>query len=192
MSTSDRFCRAVEFAAVAHEGDVRKGTTIPYLSHLLQVAGLVWEYGGTEDEAIGGLLHDAAEDAGGESMLTRIQSEFGPEVESIVRQNSDSITETKGDKAPWKERKERYIAGIAHKSPSALLVSVCDKLHNARSLAQDSRTIGPGHWSRFNASREDSLWYYRSLVEAFADRVDDEPRLGPVVATLRLEIESFS
>ena len=189
---NQRLTKAFKFALDAHEGDVRKGTAIPYFSHLMQVCGLVLEFGGTEDEAIGALLHDAAEDAGGESMLARIKAEFGEHVELIVRQNSDSITASKGEKAPWRERKEHYLAGIATKSPSALLVSICDKIHNARSLNQDSRTLGESHWERFNASKEDSLWYYNSLVQAFESRRGADPRLGPAIDLLRLEVGAMS
>jgi (p)ppGpp synthase/HD superfamily hydrolase len=179
-----RFTRAVEYALAAHLGDVRKGTTIPYISHLIQVAGLVLEFGGTEEEAIGGLLHDTAEDAGGEATLADIRDAFGPDVERIVRENSDSITDSKADKAPWRERKEQYIAAISHKPESALLVSVCDKIHNVRSLITDTQNLGPSHWNRFNASREDSLWYYQSLVKAFQRRAPDFPRLTPAVREL--------
>lgn len=179
-----RFSRAVEYAIAAHLGDVRKGTIIPYISHLVQVAGLVLEFGGTEEEAIGGLLHDTAEDAGGEATLADIREAFGPEVEQMVRENSDSITDSKAEKAPWRERKEQYIAAISHKSESALIVSICDKIHNARSLITDTRNLGPSHWSRFNATREDSLWYYQSLVKAFQRRVPVFPRLAPAIQEL--------
>jgi (p)ppGpp synthase/HD superfamily hydrolase len=187
-----RFTRAVEYALAAHLGDVRKGTTIPYISHLVQVAGLVLEFGGTEEEAIGGLLHDTAEDAGGEAALADIREAFGPNVERIVRENSDSITDSKADKAPWRERKERYIAAISHKSESALLVSVCDKIHNVRSLITDTQNLGPSHWNRFNASREDSLWYYQSLVKAFQKRVPDFPRLTPAVRELENAVRTLT
>ena len=179
-----RFSRAVEYAIAAHLGDLRKGTTIPYISHLVQVAGLVLEFGGTEEQAIGGLLHDTAEDAGGEATLADIRKAFGADVERMVRENSDSITDSKDEKAPWRERKEQYIAAICHKSESALIVSLCDKIHNARSLITDTRILGPSHWTRFNASREDSLWYYQSLVKAFQQRVPDFPRLAPAVREL--------
>lgn len=111
-----RYTRAVQYAIHIHMADVRKGTSIPYVSHVLQVSGLVLEFGGTEDEAMGGILHDAAEDAGGEPSLAYIQAEFGPAVEQIVRENSDSITESKAVKAPWRERKEKYLADMEHKS----------------------------------------------------------------------------
>jgi (p)ppGpp synthase/HD superfamily hydrolase len=187
-----RYTRAVQYAIHLHMADLRKGTSIPYASHVLQVSGLVLEFGGTEDEAIGGLLHDAAEDAGGEPILAYILAEFGPTVEQIVRENSDSITESKSVKAPWRERKEKYLADIAHKSPSALLVSVCDKIHNVRALNHDSRTQGEGHWSRFNALKDDLVWYYQSLVTCFAARIVDEPRIGPAVQLLREEVAELS
>lgn len=191
LDTQSRFVNAVKFAAEVHAGQVRKGTSVPYLSHLLQVAGLVWEFDGTEDEAIGGLLHDSAEDGGGEGILIRIREEFGQEVETIVRQNSDSVTESKEFKAPWRQRKEAYLAAIAHKSSSALLVSICDKLHNARNLVQDCRVLGPSHWDRFNASRVDSLWYYSSLVVAFERLTNSDLRLARSVEELRLVVESL-
>lgn len=186
---SDRFLAALDFALETHQGGARKGTEIPYFSHLLQVSGLVLEFGGTEDEAIGALLHDAAEDEGGEETLAEILRRFGPQVESIVRQNSDSITTDKDSKAPWLERKTQYIAGIVDKTPDALLVSICDKIHNARSLNQDTRSLGPTHWNRFNATKEDSLWYYQSLATEFGKRVVDDKRLASAVETLKLEVD---
>lgn len=189
---TSRFHRAVEYAAHIHMADTRKGTSIPYISHLLQVAGLVLEFGGTEDEAIGGLLHDAAEDAGGEPVLAYIRAEFGELVEQIVRENSDSITESKTEKAPWRERKEHYLAGMATKSPSALLASACGKIHNVRALNQDSHTVGESHWERFNAPKADLIWYYESLVEGFERRVGDEPRLTSPAMLLRHEVERLS
>jgi (p)ppGpp synthase/HD superfamily hydrolase len=181
---TDRYTHALQYAIQIHMSDTRKGTQIPYMSHLVQVAGLVLEFGGPEEEAIGALLHDTAEDAGGEAALADIREVFGPDVERIVRENSDSITDSKADKAPWRERKEGYIAAISHKSESALLVSVCDKIHNVRSPITDTQNFGPSHWNRFNASREDSVWYYQSLVKAFLKRVPDFPRLTPAVREL--------
>lgn len=183
-----QYLRAVAFAVDAHKDEVRKGTTAPYVCHLLQVSGLVLEFGGTEEEAIGGLLHDVAEDAGGEAALERIREEFGPAVEAIVRENSDSITESKDNNAPWRERKEAYVAGITSKSTSALLVSVCDKIHNARSMNNDSLTVGELHWTRFNAPKAEILAYYENLAAAFARRVDDNPRLRLPVELLSREV----
>jgi (p)ppGpp synthase/HD superfamily hydrolase len=189
---STRFHQAVLYASEIHREHTRKGTTIPYISHLLQVCGLVLEFGGTEEEAIGGLLHDAAEDAGGEPILAYILKEFGELVEQIVRENSDSISDTKTEKAPWRQRKESYLAAIATKSPSSLVVSICDKIHNVRALNQDSRTQGEIHWSRFNATKSELLWYFESLLEEFEKRIADEPRLAPAVILFRDEVSKLS
>ena len=127
----------------AHHGrKLRKGTGIPYLSHLLAVTALVLEAGGDQTEAIGALLHDAVEDGGGPEMLEYIRAQFGDEVAAIVEANSDSDEQPK---PPWRERKEHYIAAIPNKSASAVLVSVADKLHNARAMLLDYRSVGePG------------------------------------------------
>lgn len=191
VTLSDKFDRALAFARIAHAKDTRKGTDVPYLSHLLQVAGLTLEFGGTETEAIAALLHDAAEDAGGEAMLGQIEAEFGAEVAQIVRENSDSITESKDQKAPWQNRKEDYLAAIAHKSYSALLVSLADKIHNARSLLTDQHRHGDAHWTRFNASKKQSLWYYRSLVEAFRKRIEEFPKIEPAVVELKRTVSEL-
>lgn len=191
ITLGNRFLEAVAFAVEAHAGDVRKGTTIPYASHLLQVAGLVLEFGGTETEAIGALLHDTAEDAGGEKILDEIKSKFGEEVEKIVRENSDSITALKSEKAPWRVRKESYVAAIAHKSESGCLVSICDKIHNARSLNTDNRNIGDSHWERFNASKQDSLWYYNALLEAFRSRLKGVDRFQPAISELEESVNQL-
>jgi (p)ppGpp synthase/HD superfamily hydrolase len=80
-----------------------KGRRHPYLGHLLSVAGYVIEAGGTETEAIAALLHDTAEDQGGEETLAEIRQKFGADVASVVAECSDTF-ET--PKPPWRERKE--------------------------------------------------------------------------------------
>jgi (p)ppGpp synthase/HD superfamily hydrolase len=197
---TDRYVRALEFALRIHHKDVRKGTEIPYVSHLLQVSGLVLEHGGDEDEAIGGLLHDTAEDGEVEGLnrheaamhiLSQITQEFGEKVAGIVAENSDGIDLSERKPDDWKQRKEAYVAAISHKSDSALLVSMCDKLHNLRSLLADSRHLGRDHWSRFNAGRDEALWYYSSLLSAFQKRLSDQPRLARLCADLEGELEEI-
>ena len=130
---TDRFKKALEYATVVHGGQPRKGTSVPYVSHLLAVCALVLEDGGDEDEAIAALLHDAVEDCGGQPRLEDIRWQFGDRVGDIVRACSDT------DKTPkplWKERKTQYIAHARQASPEARRVSCADKLHNARSILQ--------------------------------------------------------
>jgi (p)ppGpp synthase/HD superfamily hydrolase len=161
---SPRFTEALSYATILHANQRRKGTTIPYVSHLLAVAAIVLEYGGVEDEAIAALLHDAIEDQGGVATRDVILSRFGEEVAAIVDGCTDADTLPK---PPWRQRKDAYIAHIGCASPSIRLVSAADKLANARSLVKDYRQVGDNLWDKFNASREDTLWYYRALVTAF-------------------------
>jgi (p)ppGpp synthase/HD superfamily hydrolase len=164
MMLSARFDVALAFAARLHAGQLRKGTEIPYVSHLLAVSSLVLEYGGTEDEAIAGLLHDAIEDQGGNSTREVIRRLFGEEVTDIVNGCTDAEVIPK---PPWRERKESYVAHVHDASPSVRLVSAADKLHNARSVLSDLRVLGEKVWSRFKGGRDGTLWYYRALVQAY-------------------------
>jgi len=159
-----RFASALGFAAHLHATQLRKGTQTPYVAHLLAVTALAIEHGANEDEAIAALLHDAVEDQGGAETRRRITALFGPIVADIVDGCSDTDVVPK---PPWRERKERYIAHVQSTSPSVRLVSMCDKLHNARSLIMDVRLHGDQLWSRFSAGRDDTLWYYRTLVGAY-------------------------
>ena len=167
----DSFSAALNFAADKHRTQVRKGGDIPYLGHLLSVAGLVIEAGGDETEAIAALLHDAAEDAGGEATLAEIRDRFGAEVAGIVAECSDTFEKPK---PPWRQRKQVYIDHVAEASDSAVLVSLADKLDNARAILRDLRREGDGLWERF-AVRDpaDHLWYYGSLLETFQRRRKD-------------------
>ncbi len=162
-----RFDRALVEARVLHAGQFRKGTQIPYVAHLLGVASLVIEDGGDEDEAIAALLHDAVEDQGGAPTLKRIKHLFGTRVAAIVDACSDTDVIPK---PPWRERKEAYVAHLAEADASTLRVSLADKLHNARAILFDLHAVGAGLWDRFNADRDDVLWYYRALSDAFLER----------------------
>ena len=160
---TERFDRALVFAARLHRDQKRKGSGVPYVSHLLAVCELTLEYGGDEDEAIAALLHDAIEDQGGEVARAEILREFGARVTEIV----DGCTDTdESPKPAWRARKENYIRHVEGASASVRLVSACDKLHNARSLIMDYRVFGEDLWSRFTGRRKGTLWYYRAMVNA--------------------------
>jgi GTP pyrophosphokinase len=166
MILTPRFHDALGYAMELHATQVRKGTTIPYLAHLLAVASLVIEQGGTEDEAIAALLHDAIEDQGGAPTREEIRRRFGDTVVTIV----DGCTDAEVcPKPPWQERKEAYIAHLRYTPPAVHLVSIADKLHNARTILADYRTLGDDLWTRFNGGREGTLWYYRALLEVFRE-----------------------
>lgn len=184
---SPRYFEAVAYASGLHAGQTRKGTVIPYVSHLLGVSSLVLEALGDEDQAIAALLHDAAEDCGGEPRLVEIEEMFGPRVALIVRGCSDSLVEDPTVKAPWRERKEEYIQHLQEVSGDVILVSCADKLHNARSLWTDIQRDGVETTERFNASGPEIAWYYNSLLEAFSSQVVSADLLIPFrEVTLRL------
>lgn len=187
----DRLRQALDFATRTHSTQRRKGADTPYMAHLLSVCALVIEDGGSEDEAIAALLHDAAEDQGGEAMLDEIESRFGPEARRIVAACSDTF---EMPKPPWRARKEAYIAAVAHKRDDELRVSLADKLHNARAILFDHRQIGERLWARFSANREEVVWYYRSLADAFTvsrpGPMADE--LDRVVAELERRVAEMS
>jgi (p)ppGpp synthase/HD superfamily hydrolase len=162
------FVDAIQYAMEKHGRQTRKGSDIPYLGHLLSVAGLVIDADGTETQAIAGLLHDAAEDQGGEATLAEIREKFGTAVAAIVDECSDTF-ET--PKPPWRERKENYIRHLPGASDDAILVALADRLHNARALLRDFRDVGDKLWKRFNEQDpQEHLWYYRSLLKVYTGR----------------------
>ncbi len=164
MNLSPRFEEALQYAALVHAGQKRKGTGTPYLAHLLGVASIAIEYGADESQAIAALLHDAAEDAGGRGRLEDIAARFGDDVAEMVAGCSDSLDLPK---PPWRDRKEKYLAHL-HKTPErARLVSAADKLYNARALLHLYRVQQENAWRQFDGGREGTLWYYRALVQAF-------------------------
>lgn len=179
-----RFDEALTLASTLHRDQTRKKTTVPYLAHLMAVAGIVLEanayheFDNIEDIAIGALLHDAVEDQGHKITLDEIRQRFGDTVCEIVHDCSDAIIEEEHQKkAPWRERKDAYISKIRHKPQESILVSCADKLHNARTIMFDYDRIGDTVWDRFNSKKEDTLWYYESLYEAFAESWPENPLL---------------
>lgn len=165
-----RYAAAVEYASRMHADQVRKGTPIPYICHPLAVSALVLEAGGDEDVAIAALLHDVAEDCGGEPVLTEIADLFGALVEHIVRACSDSLVVDPAHKAPWRERKEEHLADLASADDDVILVSTADKLHNARALAIDLELHGISATDRFNAGPDEIAWYYESMLALLTER----------------------
>ena len=175
---SKRFTDAVDYARVAHADQVRKGSHIPYLYHLLGVASLVIEHGGNEDQAIAGLLHVVVEDCG-ESHRAGVRTRFGDAVAQIVEDCTDGSAEAKASKSDpdakrsdWRVRKLAYLAHLRGASDATLLVSGCDKLHNARAIISDLEDpqVGVAVFDRFNAGRDGTLCYYHSLAETFTAR----------------------
>lgn len=160
---SERFREALVFADELHDGQTRKQSTIPYVSHLLAVAATVLEFGGNEDQAIAALFHDAAEDQGGQQTLDQIRARFGDAVANMVAACTDTFEDPK---PPWRGRKEAFIASLAGLGGQARLIVAADKLHNAQSCLRDFGHLGDVFWERFTGGRDGSLWYYRGLADA--------------------------
>jgi (p)ppGpp synthase/HD superfamily hydrolase len=179
---TDRFAAALRYAADLHRDQVRKGTAIPYVAHLLAVAALVLEQGGTEEMAIGALLHDAVEDQPGRTSPAEIGERFGEGVARIVADCTDA---DRHPKPPWRERKEAYVAHLAEVPEASLRVSLADKLHNARAIVADARLVGPALWDRFNAGPQDQVWYYTALAAAFRRRLPDDPTVALFAETVQ-------
>ncbi len=166
MALTTRFEEALVFAAQLHARQQRKGSTIPYISHLLIVTGIVLEHSDDEDTVIAALLHDTIEDQGGARTREEIRRRFGDSVVAIV----DGCTDAEViPKPPWRERKERYIAHLRWATPAVRLISAADKLHNARAILADYREIGESVWHRFNGGKVGTLWYYRAVVDALRE-----------------------
>jgi (p)ppGpp synthase/HD superfamily hydrolase len=159
-----RFDEAIVYAHAVHAHQSRKVSGTPYIGHLLGVSSIVIDDGGTEDEAIAALLHDAAEDQGGRERLDDIRAKFGDAVAKIVEDCTDSWTIPK---KPWTERKQAYIAHARSLAPASLRVSAADKVHNAYAILRGLKIVGDAVWERFNAGPDDILAYYQSLVRAY-------------------------
>ncbi|HVL98291.1 MAG TPA: HD domain-containing protein [Egibacteraceae bacterium] len=174
VQPSQRFVDAVGFAAEIHRSQSRKGSRIPYVSYLLAVASLVLEDGGDENEAIAGLLHDTLEDSGQPmpAMIGRIRSAFGDRVGDLVEACTDVDVDRPAERssADWRARKQHTIDALAKADRAAARVMLADKLHNLRSLPTDLELDGQSVWQRFNAGRDDQLWYYAGLAEAARER----------------------
>jgi (p)ppGpp synthase/HD superfamily hydrolase len=179
----DRFADALSFASQKHDGQIRKGSGAPYISHPIAVASLVADYGGDEDQAIAALLHDTMEDCGVEE--DELRQRFGQRVSNIVRACTDT---TEQPKPPWKARKVAHIAKVSKLGSEVKLVVAADKLHNATSIARDLArpSVGTEVWERFRAPKPEVRWYYRAMLEALASGWQNEilNELHATIATI--------
>jgi len=163
---TSRFDEAFTYAHAVHATQNRKGTGSPYIGHLMGVASIVLDDGGSEDEAIAALLHDAAEDAGGRDRLEDIRARFGNAVATIVADCTDSWTTPK---LPWAARKKKYVEHARTLPAPSLRVSAADKVHNAYAILRGLRIGGEKVWDAFNAGPDDVLAYYQGLVRSYRE-----------------------
>ena len=188
---TDRFAKAIQTASEIHDADDEEQR--PHTAHLLQVAGMVLEAGGDEDQAIAALFHDALESASSEDEAkareSKIREAFGDRPADIVVACTDGAGPG-SDSEGWKEGKEQYIHHLwTEADDAAVRVSAADKLSTAREILRDYRTHGGAAWARYEGGRSGTLWYYRALVGAYRYRdvnghVDE---LDDIVTTLEEE-----
>jgi (p)ppGpp synthase/HD superfamily hydrolase len=169
---SPHFSEALAYASELHSLQRRKTSPTPYIAHLLSVCALVLEHGGTEQQAIAGLLHDSMEDQGLERM--EIESRFGPEVAQIVDDCTDPI---RSGTADWETRKKAKLARVSQMPVASMLVYACDKLHNLRQMSEDMRRFGPNMWNNTNGGYERTLRYYSLYIEEFRQYLASYPVL---------------
>jgi len=164
---SDRVEAALVHAATLHHDQRRKGSEVPYITHLVSVAILVGEAGGDEDQVVAALLHDSLEDQPERTSFEDLGARYGARVAELVRACSDSEVKPK---PPWRERKERYLEHLRTVPAEVLVISCADKLHNARTIVSDLRVLGAALWPRFTGGRDGTLWYYREITRALRER----------------------
>jgi (p)ppGpp synthase/HD superfamily hydrolase len=171
--------KALAFACEIHQGHFHKGSDVPYLSHLLGVASLVMEFEGSPLEATAAVLHDTLErviklEQPVAPFLNQLEADFGPELVDIVKGCSDCH---QAPRPKWKARKAFYLEGLMTASPSVLLVSLADKLHNAQTTFWDLKKQGETAWTLLKGKKEGTLWYYGELSAEFHKRLASEKAL---------------
>ena len=155
---------AFRFAKECHRGQVRKGTSIPYITHPVEVAKIIYLYHFPEEYIIAALLHDTVEDT--EATLEDLKVGFGEEVANIVKY----VSEDKLPELSWSERKERYIDMLLNAPEGSVVVSAADKLHNIIDTLKDWSELGDSVFEKFNSGKEKQRWFYRSLTEVYLER----------------------
>jgi (p)ppGpp synthase/HD superfamily hydrolase len=179
---SVRIDTALALAARAHKDQLRKGTDVPYIAHPVHVAMILMRHGFSEDVVCAGILHDTVEDT--DVTFADITAALGPNVTALV----DAVTEKKADhqgaKRPWRVRKEEQIAHLGTVNADAAALKAADALHNASATLADLRAHGASTWSRFNASREDSCWYYGEVARLVAERLGGHALATELSATV--------
>jgi (p)ppGpp synthase/HD superfamily hydrolase len=186
----DIVVESVKLASKLHSRQRKKKSIvpdIPYMGHLMEVAGIVQSNGGDEITVAAALLHDAIEDQGADAR-EQIRAKFGQEVLDIVEACTESDT---FPKPAWQERKETYLKLVETASPPVLLVIVADKLQNGRALLRRLKLEGAEGWG--SPSRSEKLWYMQSLLEKIRYRLTQlqQEMDHPILVSLRLLIDEY-
>ncbi|MCB9693829.1 MAG: HD domain-containing protein [Alphaproteobacteria bacterium] len=179
---SSRLDEATQLALSSFRPVWRKGSRVPYITHLFSVTALVGEHGGDEDQMVAAMLHDWLEDIPG-ATVAELEGRFGPRVAGLVLALSDTMEHPK---PPWRPRKEAYIRKLRGEHPDVKLVSAADKLHNVQTVIMDHRLMGDAIFDRFTGRRDGTLWYYREVHDALA-----EGWHSPLLDRLKEEVDAL-
>ena len=174
--------RALRWAAACHHGQERRGSGVPYLTHVVAVAWLLDRLGFEEDVVIAGLLHDVVEDTA--ATLDDVRARFGPAVADLVEHTTEVKRDARGQKRPWIDRKRDHLAALAAAPAGARAVVLADKFHNLMSIIADLADGRPV-WSLFHAERDQVLWYYRASIATLAAGEESDPKLADVPEVAR-------
>lgn len=164
----DKFIAAFSYAHEAHLGQTRKGTTIPYLVHPLDVVLILSNNSAPAHVVIAGLLHDVIED-GGKSLI-EIRELFGEDIAELVAGATEPEELRKRDgKTSWNQRKTHAVNRIREANYELKLLSLADKLSNLRDMVNEYEEVGEQFWSRFNSPKDNQIWYYKSMLESYSN-----------------------
>lgn len=188
---SARFDDALTFAALRHDGQIRKESGAPYLTHLVAVARVVSAYGYDEDHEITALLHDVLEDTcqnheEREAVAAELEVRFGPAVATAVGALSEPKRDDAGARLAWPERKQAYITRLETATPLALRVSAADKIHNLATMLAGLEQRGPDLWRAFRGGPKESAWFYRSVQDVLRRRLEE-----PIVEELTSHVQAL-
>lgn len=157
---------AISFATRCHSGQVRKGSTVPFILHPIEVMQILSGMNADTNLLIAGLLHDVVEDT--DTGIGEITENFGEDVAKLVSGHSEDKSKT------WHERKATEIAETIQADIRMQKLVLADKLANMRSIHKDFGEIGDKLWCRFNAGAEQQAWYYGQMVGALASMNEDK------------------
>lgn len=175
----DLIDKALQIASMAHEGQYRKNTKIPYISHPVAVGMILQEAGYKKEMVAAGILHDTVEDTN--LSLEDIERDFGKDIALLVEGCSEP------DKSlSWEERKQHTIDFLKNAPEEIRVVACADKLHNVRSIRLDAEKSGEQVWNRFRRGKEQQEWYYRNVIDSLGKASN-----FPLLKQLKMEVEQL-
>ena len=161
----DKVTKAIEFAAKAHDGMVRKKDKTPYILHPLEAAVIVGSMTDDRDVISAAVLHDVVEDT--PITIEEIEANFGPRVRKLVESETEDKRADLPPENTWRIRKEESLEELANcGNVDVLMLWLGDKLANMRSFYRLWKTEGDSMWQAFNQKDvSQQKWYYCKIAE---------------------------